>query len=172
VTMLAGWFGFSTAASAAGANDSDQVSKILSDAKTQAFQLKEDAEQMETFTRATANWASHADAISRIKEDVNSMGRLLAKLQDSRRSAAPWQQTAIDRINPAAKELASNTTAAIDHLNKNPQRLNTAAYQDYLEAIADSANNLASMITNFADYGKARQRLERLAAKLELPAGA
>lgn len=171
VTMLAGWVGFATAAKAANAIESDQVSIILSNAKMQAFQLREDANQMESFTRSNASWETHAGAISRIREDVNAMSRLLAKLQDSRGTAAPWQQTAIDRISPVAKELASNTTAAIDHLSKNPRRLNTAQYQDYLEAISDSANNLAATITDFVEYGKTRQRLDRLATKLEIPAG-
>ncbi len=171
VTMLAGWFAFATVATAAGNVESDQVSRILSDAKMQAFQLREDAAQLESFTRSTASWESHSEASARIKEDVNKMGSLLTKLQDSRNGAAVWQQTAIDRVAPVAKELASNTTAAIERLNKNPRRLNTPDYQNYLEAIADSANNLAATITDFVDYGKARQRLERLATKLELPAG-
>jgi hypothetical protein len=169
--MLAVLVAYSTPARAADAVESDQVSKILSDAKVQAFQLKEDAEQMEAYTRSGASWRSHADAIGIIKEDVNKMGALLTKLQSSRNGAAPWQQTAIDRVNPVAKELAANTLAAIERLNKNPQRLNTPDYQNYLEAIVDSATNLADAITNFVDYGKARQRLERLTTKLELPAG-
>jgi hypothetical protein len=151
--------------------ESPQVSKILSDAQMQAYQLKADVGEMETFTRSTASWESHAAVIERIKEDVNKMGRLLAELQENRKNAAPWQQVAIDRVEPVAKELASNTTAAIEHLNSNPRRLNTAAYQNYLEAIVDSADNLAASITNFVEYGKAKQRLERLAAKLELPEG-
>jgi hypothetical protein len=169
--MLAVWAACSVPARAAGAVESDQVSRLLSDAKVQAFQLKEDAEQIETFTRASAAWESHAEAITKIKEDVNKMGGLLTKLQNSRNSAAPWQQTAIDRVNPVAKELASNTTAAIERLNKNPRRLSTTDYQNYLEAIADSATNLAGTIANFVDYGKTRQRLDRLTTKLELPAG-
>jgi hypothetical protein len=172
VTMLSGLVAFGIAARAADAVESDQVSKALSDVKIQAFQLKADADQMETFTRSTIGWEAHVDAINKIKEDVNTMGRLLTRLQDSRNNAATWQRTAIDRISPVAKELASNTTAAIEHLNKNPRHLNTVAYQNYLEAIADSASNLAATITDFVDYGKTKQRLDRLAGKLEVPAGA
>lgn len=171
VTTLAGCFAFAMAARAAGSAESDQVSRILSDARIEAYQLREDASQMETFTRSNASWESHADAINKIREDVNKMGSLLTKLRDNRNSAAVWQRTAIDRVTPVAKELASNTTAAIDRLTKNPKRLNTPDYQNYLEAIADAADNLAATATDFVDYGKTRQRLERLANKLELPAG-
>jgi len=171
VTMLAGSVAFAPAVKAADAVESDQVSTTLSNVKVLAYQLKADADQMEAYTRSSLGWETHASAISKISEDVNSMGRLLTKLQDSRGSAARWQQTAIDRIDPVAKELASNTTAAIEHINKRPGNLNTPAYQNYLEAIADSANNLAAMITNFVEYGRTKERLERLANKLELPAG-
>jgi predicted RNA-binding Zn ribbon-like protein len=171
MTMLMGWITFSTAAKAASEVESERVSKILSDAKMQAFQLKEDAEQLETFSRATGSWASHVEAINKIKENVNIMGRLLAKLQENRNSAALWQRTAIDRVTPIAKELAANTTTAIEHLSKTPDRLTTPTYQNYLEAIADSASNLASTIAEFVDYGKTKQRLDRLVRVLEIPAG-
>lgn len=171
MTMLMGWITFSPAAKAASEVESEQVSKILSDAKMQAFQLKEDAEQLETFSRATGSWASHVEAINKIKENVNAMGRLLAKLQENRNNAALWQRTAIDRVTPIAKELAANTTTAIEHLNKTPERLTTPTYQNYLEAIADSASNLASTIAEFVDYGKTKQRLDRLVRVLEIPSG-
>lgn len=171
MTMLAGCTLFSTIALAAG-EESGQVSQTLSEAKMRAFQLKEDADEMESFTRSNVSWEAHANAIAKIREDVNAMGRLLMKLQDTRSSAAVWQRTAIDRVTPVAKELASNTTAVIDQLSRNPRRLNTAAYQDYLEAIVDSARNLAATVTDFVEYGKAKERLDRLAKKLELPAGA
>ena len=171
VTMMTGWFAFSGLAKGANAVESDQVSSLLSNAETQAFQLKEDADSVERYSRATTSWESHADAINRIKEDVNKMGTLLNSLEQNRAGAAEWQQVAIDRVLPVAKELAANTTAAINHLNQFPKRLNTPNYQEYLEAIADSAANLASTIRDFVDYGKAKQRLDRLAAKVEIPAG-
>lgn len=169
-TMLAATI-FAASAWAAGAVESDQVSQILSDTKLQAFQLKEDADRLESFTRSNTSWESHADAVNRIKEDVNNMGGLLTRLEQNRTGAAAWQQTAIDRITPVARELAADTTAVLERLSKNPTRLKTPDYQNYLEAISDAAANLSSTVSNFVDYGRTRQRLERLAAKLELPAG-
>lgn len=167
VTILAGLVAFTTAARAADVVESDQVSNTLSDAKMLAYQLSEDAASMEAFTRLDATWQSHVEAINKIKDNVNNMGRLLAKLQDARSGAAPWQQTAIDRITPVAKELAANTTAAIEQLNKNPNALKLPAYKEYLEAIYDSASNLAATIADFADYGRTSQRLNRLSADLD-----
>ena len=149
--------------------DSEPATKLLSDAKTMAFQVKEDAETMESFTRSDLNWESHATAITQIKEHINALGRQTAKLKDAKPTASPWQKAAIDRINPFMDELAGYTEAAIEHLNKHPTRLNSAEYKDYLEANADYAGDLAQMIADFVDYGKTKTRMERLSSKLELP---
>jgi len=170
MAMLTGWVVLASAARAAE-TEAEKVSRILSDAKMQAYQLKVDADNLEAYSRSNATWESHADAINRIKDDVNTMGRTLAKLEENRTSAEPWQRTAIDRIMPVAKELAANTTAATEQLAKFPRRLNTPTYQDYLEAICDSATNLASTITDFVDYDKTRQRLARLSGKVEVESG-
>lgn len=168
--MLAGWMALGAPARAAEAVGSDKVSAILSAAKMQAFQIKEDADQLEGYTHSNISWESHADAVNTMKENVNKMGKLLAELQENRKDAAPWQQTAIDRIVPVAKELAGNATAAITSLNKNPRHINSGPYQEYVESLCDAANNLAATIADFTDYGKTKERMSRLEQKLELPA--
>jgi hypothetical protein len=167
--LLAGFLVASSTVSAADVPDSEQVSKLLSEAKTMAFQLKEDAGTMESYTRSNVTWESHAITITQIKEHVNALGRQVAKLKDAKNSASPWQKTVIDRINPFMDELGGYTEAVIEHLNKKPKLLTTAEYKDYLEANADYAGDLAAMIGDFVDYGKTKQRLERLAGKLEVP---
>ena len=149
--------------------DSEHVSKLLSDAKTMAFQLKEDAVAMESFTRMELSWQSHVQAITQIKEHVNALARQTEKLKAARDSASPWQKIAINRITPFLDELGGYTTAAIEHINGD-RKHTLADYRDYLEANADYATDLAAMIGNFVDYGEAKDRRERLGAKLEIPA--
>ncbi len=170
VSLLAGFLVASFTTNAADIPDSEQVSKLLSEAKTMAFQLKEDAEAMESYTRSNATWESHAAAITQVKEHVNALGRQVTKLRDAKNTASLWQKTAIDRINPFMDELAGYTEAVIEHVNKHPKLLATAEYKDYLEANADYAGDLAAMIGDFVDYGKTKQRLQRLSDKLEVPA--
>jgi hypothetical protein len=155
----------------AGANpDSEQVSKLLSEAKTMAFQLKEDAVTMESFTRMNATWESHAAAIQQIKEHINVLGRQVGKLKAAEGGASPWQKTAIGRIDPYLDEMGGYTTAVIERLNGD-RKHTIADYKDYLEANADYATDLAAMIGDFVDYGNAKDRAERLGAKLEVPEG-
>ena len=154
-------------ARAASVSDSEQVSRLLSEAKTMAFQLKEDALAMESFSRMNVSWESHKLTINQIRDHINALAKQAAKLKAAEVSASPWQKEAINRINPYLDELGGYTTAVIAHLNGDQKR-NLAEYKDYLEANADYATDLAAMIGDFVDYGNARQRMERLGEKLEV----
>src|SRR3982750_3148106 len=54
--------------------DSEQVSKLLSDAKSEALLLERDAEQLSAFTQSSVSWQSHADELSQIRSHVNKLG--------------------------------------------------------------------------------------------------
>ena len=166
--VLAGFMAGSVPIRAAETGDSEQVSKLLAEAKTMAYQLKLDAQDMETFTRADVSWASHKVAINQIREHVNELGRQVSKLQAAEGNAAPWQRTAITRIVPYLEELAGYTAAVIEHVNGDV-RHTPAEYKDYLEANADYASDLSAMIAQFVDYGKSKNNAERLGEKLEIP---
>ena len=153
---------------AADAPDNEQVAKLLSDARTQAYQIRTDAETMVTYTMSNTSWQSHATAVDLMKQHVNAAGATLAKLDDAKKNASPWQATAIDRIRPLLKEIADNTQNAISYLNKNPNKLTTGEYKDYIEATADQAAQLSSLIGDFVSYGNTKNRMERLATKLEI----
>src|SRR5450755_3768122 len=90
------------------ASDSTEVSKLLSEAKMQAFELKEDAATMETFSRQDVARETITATVSQIRESINAVGRELAKLDAVRDSAAPWQKMAIDQMRPLLRELAAN----------------------------------------------------------------
>jgi len=105
--------------------------------------------------------------INQIKEHINVLGKQVAKLKAAEAGASPWQKTAINRINPFLDEMVGYTTAVIERLNGD-RKHTIADYKDYLEANADYSTDLAAMIGDFVDYGNAKDRTERLAAKLEI----
>ena len=154
---------------AAPPEDNKEVSQLLEDIKGQAADLQRDSDELESFTRSDLSWQSHAEELDRIKERINAIGKTISKLQNLRSNASPWQREAIDRIMPVAKKLASNTTAAIEHLNKNPLRINEPQYQQYLKSNAEAASNLAALVKDFVEYGKTRTTLEAYERKLEVP---
>ncbi len=148
----------------------DGVTRLLREAKSEAFQVSEDASTLESYMRQpNLDWRSHASEISHMKEDVNATGRTVGKLTAARSSAAAWQVTAMDRIVPLLQEIAANTTSAIEFLNKNQARpLTMGDYRDYIEANADLSGNLAALIAHFVDYGNTRLRYETAARAVQL----
>jgi len=164
---VTGLFALPVAMRAADVPDSEQVNKLLSEAKTMAFQVKEDAATMETFTRNGVSRESQAIVVSEMKDHINALGRQAAKLEEAKNEASPWQKTAINRIDPFLTEMEGYTSAVIEHIN-DPKNHTMTDYKDYLEANADYSADLAAVIGDFVDYGKTRQRFERLGAKLEV----
>lgn len=157
-----------TALGAAETADSEKVSQMLSETKTMAYQLKEDALTMESYSvNTTVSRETQITAINRIKDHINALGKQVAKLKAVEAEAAPWQTAVIERINPYLTEMVGYTEAVIEHLNRAPQH-NFAEYKDYLEANGDYASDLAAMINDFVDYGNAKHRVEHLGSKLEI----
>jgi hypothetical protein len=148
VTMLAGSFALTGNAWARSAAESSKVTRLYSDARVQAQQLKEDADAMEAYSRSDLSWQWHVDAINKIRDDVNNLGRLLQQMDEDSVGAAPWQQTALDNIKPLAVELANDTVVAIDRLNRYPERVNTGDFQHRVDAIVESADHLAAKLDN------------------------
>ena len=149
--------------------ENPQVTQLLADAREKAAELSRDADEMESLIRTDVTWQTHAAMLETVKDHVNQLGRIAAQLEQKRDSASQWQQQAIDRMLPVLKELATNTTAAINHLNENKGRpLETSSYPQYLKENAESAHNLADMISSFVKYGESRARVEKLEQKLEI----
>jgi hypothetical protein len=123
---------------------------------------------MEALIRTDASWQTHAAMLESVKEHVNQLGRIAKQLEEKRDSASPWQQQAIDRMLPVLRELATNTTAAINHLNENKLRPTTGEYPQYLKENAETAHDLSDMISSFVKYGDARAKMEKLEQKLEI----
>ena len=159
----------SRAMSAASTNEENpEVSRLLTEARNEAAVLAKDADEMEALTRSDVSWQTHAAKLETIKDHINNLGKTMAKLNEKRDSASDWQKQAIDRAMPLMKDLAANTTAAINHLNENQLRPTTGSYPEYLKENAETAEELSSMISNFVRYGETRARLEKLERGLEV----
>jgi NTP pyrophosphatase (non-canonical NTP hydrolase) len=146
-----------------------EVAAELDAARNQAYELARDADDMTSLLHSDVSWQTHAEMLNRIRDHVNNMGKIVEKLESERDEASPWQQQAIDRMIPLLKEIASNTTAAIEHLNQNHVRPVSDDYKDYLQENADTAHELADMISSFVQYDRTRTKLEKLQDKIEAP---
>jgi hypothetical protein len=155
-------------ARATGPGDSVEIAKLLADAKAEAVELKSDSEDLDSFAKSGLSWESHARKIEMIKDHVNKTGKLLAKLKDVEESGAPWQRTAIQRIEPLLKELAANTESTINYLNENQSKIHFPEFKDYVRANYELATDLETLIRDFVNYGEAKEKFERLGHKVEV----
>ena len=149
--------------------DSPEVSDLLTQAKAHALQLRNDSDTMQGFATSRVSWQSHAEQIETIKGHVNNLGKVLQKMSDRHPYASPWQQGAIDRVTPLARELASNIEATIEHINNNHSRLHLPEYKDYLSANYELSASLSELISDYVKYGKSKANYERLGSELEAP---
>jgi hypothetical protein len=142
------------------------LATLFQEARTIATQLSTDAATMNSYTRSNLSWQSHTAQITQIKDHINKTASLLSQMEAARGDAKPWHQTAIDRITPVLKELASNTEAVINHLNAKPNHLRDATYQSYLTSNAELATELSRSVGDTVDYDNTKTKLEELQAKL------
>lgn len=167
LALLAG-LGLSTAV--AQKPDSEELSNLLSEAKSHAALVEEDASSLEDFTRTKLAWRTHATKLNQIKEHVNDLGKLNKQLSDLRGQGSPWQQKAIDQIDPLLREMAAQLTTTINHLNDNNANIHMRQYREYAEANHLLANRMAELVRDFVEYDKATFKAESLESKLDLPA--
>jgi hypothetical protein len=146
--------------------ESDQLAQLLGEARNEAGELARDADETESLVRNDVSWQTHAAMLDSVKEHVNNMGRIIDKLTATRSSGSELQEQAVDRILPLLKELAANTTAAINYLNQNKARPIGESYTQYLKENADTAHQLASTVSSLFEYEKTRNKMGELMNKM------
>lgn len=146
------------------------ITKLLAIAKTQAYLISVDATLLQSYTRSDLDWRTHAREITRVKNHINAAAKTVTALDAAKSQAAAWQVVAINRILPYMREMAEDTTNAIEYINKNQSRLNEPEYKEYIEANSDTSRELSDLIAQFVDYGNSKGNYDKLQKKLELPA--
>jgi hypothetical protein len=167
--LVAGYLMIPAATKATEAGDSAQISKLLADAKVEAVELKHDSADLESFTKSKLHWETYGRKVEMIREHVNNTGKLLAQLKEAETTGSPWQQTAIKQIEPFLRELADNTTATIEHLNNNREKIHFQAFKDYVQINYELSTELEALIRDFVNYGEAKEKAEHLSLKREIP---
>jgi len=154
---------------AADAPGSPAVSKLLLEAKKQSSLIAADATLLRSYGQSNLDWTTHGKQITRMRNHINAAAKTVTALDSLKSHAAPWQAVAIGRILPYMREMAEDTTNAIDYINKNQSRLSDKEYKDYIEANSDMSRELATLVAQFVDYGNSKGNYEKLQQKLEFP---
>jgi len=142
------------------------VDQLFQQARTQAAQLARDAGVMGGFAYSSDSWQSQGREINLIKGHINKLGEIVSQIQARRGDVGKEHQVTIDRILPPLRELAANTTAMIDYLNKYQGRLRLPAYRDYLQSNVHLSSNLYQVISETVDYDQTKDEVARLRRRL------
>lgn len=148
--------------------DSEEISKLLTDAEDHATLAAYDAEMLDSYTRSSMSWKSHHLKLAEIAEHVNELGKVNKQLSDLSSQGSPWQQKAIGQIDLLLRDMAGQLTATIDHLKNNQSRVHMQPYREYAHASYERANETAHVISDFVEYDKATAKADALEQKLEL----
>ena len=148
--------------------DSEDISKLLTQAKEHATLAADDTATLESYTRSTNSWQSHSAKLAEIAEHVNALGSVSKQLNDLSSQGSPWQQKAIGQIDSLLRDMANQLNATIDHLKNNQSRIHLQPYIDYAHGSYERASKTAQMISDFVEYDRATSKAEALEQKLEL----
>ena len=155
----------------AQAPDSQRVSTLLQHAREHAQHAELDSDTLYAYTQSKMSWQTHSRQLNLIREHVNELGKDVRDLTDARAEASPWQQDAIDHINPLLRQMADHLTVTITHLNENKERVHLLAFKDYARGNYELSQKLRALIDDYADYAQATQKADALEQKLALHEG-
>jgi hypothetical protein len=153
-------------ASARVVRDSAEFSQFLAQAKSEAVQLQQTAEEMNALKFPLISWHTQADKLAELKAHVNNLGEFVVRMQNVE-AASPSQEQAIRDITPLVEQLAANTTMAIYHLDATRGSYVFSPFPEYVDANAELAANAAQMISDYAAFDDARQKAKESSDELQ-----
>jgi hypothetical protein len=148
--------------------DSEEISKLLTDADHYATLAADDAAALESFTRSKLAWQTHSAKLTEIADHINALGKVNKQLNDLSSQGSPWQRKAISQIDSLLRDAAAQLQATIDHMNNNPSRIHMLPYVEYAHGSYERASKTAQMVRDFVEYDRATSNAEALEQKLEL----
>lgn len=156
-------------ASVAQTSDSKAINDLLKEAKAHAVLATNDAELLDSYTRATTiSWESHAIKLNSMRDHANNLTKDFTELSSLKAQGSAWQQEAIDRIGPLLQEMSKHLSGTINHLNDNKARVHMPPYREYARANQEYMSRTSQLISDFVEYGETRAKADALEARLEV----
>jgi hypothetical protein len=141
------------------------ITNHLSTLEEQAAGVSRDAEKVWSLSKDHhTSWQSHVYYLNNLREDVNSMGRLLAELEETKPEASAAQQMAIESARPHLVALANETSEALDLLRGGSRNLTQPQYEETIADLSRQADILYQTVDTIVDYHNADERLDKLEA--------
>ena len=141
---------------------------LLKDFGFKAADAADRAATLDANTRSPeVGWESYSVNLQFLKDDINDMGRTLARLDTMRDSLTPADREVLLRAAATLKQLADNTSAAIQYSNRGREIYWTPTYRKYLANMLAESDQLAASLNHTLELDKARAREKQLEKTVE-----
>ncbi len=140
--------------------------KALKQVQASATLLANEADQLRMITNAKCSPDLQLAQLTALKNEVNRMGREIGSITVERESLAPWEQRAVNQVEPLLQATAANTESAIKYFSENRDRLWTEAYRDYADRVWQDSEQIAKILKNFLKYDKLRDQEVQLEKRI------
>ena len=180
IVCLAGFAAFSTGAALAAEdarcvspsvaqdwNFPSEATQLLKEIRSASIRLTNNATNLTSFAKVGVSWQTHAAELTSAREQVNTIGERIGRLQEIRHMTEPEQQAAIDRITPVGVSLAAHTQAAIQHLRDNQRFLWAGEYTSHLNALADDGDRVSKFVGLHLDLENTQNKLDTLRGQID-----
>jgi hypothetical protein len=139
-----------------------EAAQLIKNVEQKAFDLHEHAVTMQAADASRLSRSFFIDESNAIKEDVNALGKSIARLQTLEKSENPTDQALVERLRPELADIATTTTQEIHYLNDNPDRLWQPGYQKLATLLRDETAALSETVHDSESLQKLAAREHKL----------
>ena len=149
----------------------DEAARILKNIEEQAYDLHDHALTLNAATGIqTLEREFFVEQMSAVRQDVNTMGAEITRLEALAESGSEAQRDAVAKAKPQLEAIAAQTTAGIRYLDEHPDRLQFPEYRKITASLASGTETLWRQLHDtdaLASVSRREQRLRSDLAKTE-----
>ncbi len=139
------------------------VARELIDLKGKAFKVQREAEILKSVTsNGRMHWQTHAAHLDTLKNHVNDLGKMLARLEEMKPQASEPQQVAIESAGPHLVAIADQLGGAIRLVNEQRSSVYWSPYRETVAEVSEHATSLYEKLGTILNYEDAKLRLDKL----------
>jgi methyl-accepting chemotaxis protein len=147
ITKLAGFIAalaLASAGFAAPSLASKDAPDMLSQLHQDAQQVRDAADQLETYNREPflAGWQANAEMLQSMRRQINQMDRTLYRLHTIEGTLPRNEQAEINEVTPAMVELTDTAQLAINFVRNHEDRVWMPKYTAYADEMYNEANRI------------------------------
>jgi UDP-N-acetylglucosamine enolpyruvyl transferase len=123
-----------------------QAVELLRDFDTAAAHSANVAADLDS--NARSSWQMQATGLADLRDTINDMGRVLARLQEMREALPPADRQLLETATTMLREIAADAQSAVQALNADQRNLWRPAYREHIVNLAAESRRLASSLAH------------------------